>query len=90
VRRGITIRELEDQTFRIEDVYVPMKRRRTIDPVAVNAIAESMLEEGQRTPILVRRDRERVVLVEGLQRLEACRSLGEKTIVGLIVQARRK
>jgi len=90
VRRGITIRELEDQTFRIEDIYVPMKRRRTIDPVAVNAIAESMLEEGQRTPILVRRDRERVVLVEGLQRLEACRSLGEKTIVGLIVQARRK
>ena len=90
MRRGITIRELEDQTFRIEDVYVPMKRRRTIDPVAVNAIAESMLEDGQRTPILVRRDRERVVLVEGLQRLEACRSLGEKTIVGLIVQARRK
>ena len=90
MRRGITIRELEDQTFRIEDKYVPMKRRRTIDPVAVNAIAESMLEEGQRTPILVRRDRERVVLVEGLQRLEACRSLGEKTIVGLIVQARRK
>ena len=90
MRRGITIRELEDQTFRIEDVYVPMKRRRTIDPVAVNAIAESMLEEGQRTPILVRRDRERVVLVEGLQRLEACRSLGEKTIVGLIVQARHK
>ena len=32
----------------------------------------------------------RVVLVEGLQRLEACRSLGEKTIVGLIVQARHK
>ena len=90
MRRGITIRELEDQTFRIEDVYVPMKRRRTIDPVAVKATAESMLEEGQRTPILVRRDRERVVLVEGLQRLEACRSLGEKTIVGLIVQARRK
>ena len=88
--RGITIRELEDQTFKIEDIYVPMKRRRTIDPVAVNAIAESILEEGQRTPILVRRDRERVVLVEGLQRLEACRSLGEKTIVGLIVQARRK
>ena len=65
-----------------------MKRRRTIDPVAVHAIAESMLEEGQLTPILVRRDRERVVLVEGLQRLEACRSLGEKTIIGLIVQAR--
>ena len=90
MRRGITIRELEDQTFKIDDIFVPMKRRRTIDPVAVNAIAESILEEGQRTPILVRRDRERMVLVEGLQRLEACRSLGEKTIVGLIVQARHK
>ena len=81
---------MDDQTFRIEDIYVPVKRRRTLDPVTVNTIAESMLEEGQRMPILVRRDGERLVLVEGLQRLEACRSLGEETIVGIIVQARRK
>ena len=80
---------MDNQTFRIADIYVPAKRRRTIDPVKVSAIAESMLEEGQRMPILVRRDGERLVLVEGLQRLEACRSLGEQTIVGLIVQARR-
>ena len=80
---------MEDQTFRIEDIYVPVKRRRTLDPETVNTIAESMLEEGQRTPILVRRDGKRLVLVEGLQRLEACRSLGEETIVGVIVQARR-
>ena len=81
---------MDDQTFRIEDIYVPVKRRRTLDPVTVNTIAESMLEEGQQMPILVRRDGERLVLVEGLQRLEACRSLGEETIVGIIVQARRK
>ena len=81
---------MDDQTFRIEDIYVPVKRRRTLDPATVNTIAESMLEEGQRMPILVRRDGERLVLVEGLQRLEACRSLGEETIVGIIVQARRK
>ena len=81
---------MEDQTFRIEDIYVPVKRRRTIDPARVNAIAESMLNEGQRTPIMVRRDGERLVLVEGLQRLEACRSLGEETIVGIVVQARLK
>ena len=80
---------MDDQTFRIEDIYVPVKRRRTLDPVTVNTIAESMLEEGQQVPILVRRDGERLVLVEGLQRLEACRSLGEETIVGMIVQARR-
>ena len=81
---------MDDQTFKIEDIYVPAKRRRTLDPMTVNTIAESILEEGQRLPILVRRDGERLVLVEGLQRLEACRSLGEKTIIGIIVQARRK
>ena len=90
VAEEIVIDDLEDQIFRIDDIYVPMKRRRTVKPAAVNSIAESMLEEGQRTPILVRKDRERVVLVEGLQRLEACRLLGDETIVGLIVQARRK
>jgi len=81
---------MDNLTFRIEDIYVPAKRRQTLDLVTVNTIAESMLEEGQRTPIMVRRDGERLVLVEGLQRLEACRSLGEETIVGVIVQARRK
>ncbi len=81
---------MRDEILRIEDIYVPTKRRQTLDPAAVNAIAESMLEEGQLMPILVRRDGERLVLVEGLQRLEACRSLGEETIVGIIVQARHK
>ncbi len=81
---------MDDQTFRIEDIYVPVKRRRTLDPATVNTIAESMLEEGQRTPILVRQDDERFVLVEGLHRLEACRSLGEETIIGVIVEPRRK
>jgi ParB-like chromosome segregation protein Spo0J len=80
---------MEDQIFRIEDIYVPVKRQRTVDPATVNAIAESMLQEGQRMPILVRRDGERLVLVEGLQRLEACKALGEETIVGIFVQARR-
>lgn len=81
---------MDVHSFRIEDIYVPAKRRRTLDPASVNTIAESMLEEGQLTPILVRRDGERLVLVEGLQRLEACRSLGEETIDGVIVQARRR
>ena len=81
---------MDDQTFRIKDIYVPVKRRRTLDLATVNTIAESILEEGQQIPILVRRDGERLVLVDGLQRLEACRSLGEETIVGVIVQARRK
>ncbi|MFT5181443.1 MAG: sulfiredoxin [Alphaproteobacteria bacterium] len=81
---------MENKIFRIEDIYVPAKRRQTLNQETVAAIAESLLEEGQRTPIMVRLGRERLVLVEGLHRLEACRSLGEETIVGIIVQARRK
>ena len=81
---------LKDRVFRIADIDIPAKRRRTLDPAAVEAIAESMLEEGQRTPIWVRQNGKRLMLVEGLQRLEACRSLGEETIVGILVQARGK
>ena len=53
-------------------------------------IAASMLEVGQQTPIMVRQeDSGRFVLVEGLHRLEACRSLGDTTIIGYLVQARK-
>ena len=81
---------MEEQTFRIADIYVPVKRRQTLDPETVSTIAESMLEEGQRTPILVRQGKGRLVLIEGLHRLEACRSLGEESVIGFIVQARPK
>ena len=81
---------MEDQIFKIEDIYVPVKRRQSLNPVIVDSIAESMLEEGQRTPIMCRDDGKRLVLVEGLHRLEACRTLGEDTISGILVQARRR
>jgi sulfiredoxin len=80
---------MKRETFAIANIYVPVKRRATLDPGKVQEIAESMLEVGQQTPILVRRDGERFVLVEGLHRLEACKQLGEQTIVGYVVQARR-
>ena len=79
---------LEDRRFNTADIYVPAKRRRTLNPKTVEEIAESMLEEGQRTPILVREDGARYVLIEGFHRLEACKALGEETIVGVVVQAR--
>ena len=80
---------MRDEIIQIADIYVPTKRRATLNPATVEKIAESMLEEGQRTPILVRRDGERFVLVEGLHRLEACKALGETNIKALFVQARR-
>lgn len=80
---------LKTQRFAIKDIYVPVKRRTTLDLKTVHEIAESILEVGQQTPILVRADGERFVLIEGLHRLEACKELGEQTIVGYLVQARR-
>ena len=80
---------LKSKAFPIEKIYVPTKRRQTLDVEKVRQIAESMLQNGQDTPIMVREDGERLVLVEGLHRLEACRSLGEQTILGYLVQARK-
>ena len=54
------------ESFAVAEIYVPTKRRTTLKPEVVEAIAASMLEVGQETPILVRRDGERLVLVEGL------------------------
>jgi ParB/RepB/Spo0J family partition protein len=71
----------------IADIYVPIKRRATLKPETVQELAQSILETGQQSPILVRRDGKRFVLVEGLHRLEACKALGEQTIVGFLVQA---
>ncbi len=79
---------LQKQTFPITDVYVPVKRMKTLDPAKVEQIAESMLEEGQTTPIRVRAGKDRVVLLEGLHRLEALKALGEDSVEAYLVQAR--
>ena len=77
------------ESFPIANIYVPTKRRAELDLEKVREIAESILAKGQETPILVRKDGERFVLVEGMHRLEACKQLGEATIIGYLVQARR-
>jgi sulfiredoxin len=80
---------LKRQMVAIQDVYVPVKRRQAIDPKKVESLAESILAKGQETPILVRADNQRFVLVEGLHRLEACKALGESTVSAYLVQARK-
>lgn len=77
---------MEIVSLKIERVYVPVKRLKTLDPAIVDDIAESMLEKGQITPLLVRADKDRYVLVEGLHRLEACKALGEEDVLAQIVQ----
>ena len=73
------------ESFPIDKIYVPVKRKKAIKPELVQEIAGSILEIGQQAPILVRSEKGRFALVEGLHRLEACKALGETTIIGVLV-----
>lgn len=77
--------DMDDVTIPIDEIYVPAGRRRQVDPARVEEIAESILERGLEVPISVRPDGARYVLVSGLQRLEACKALGEETITAILV-----
>jgi len=79
---------LEKKTIPIDLVHVPVKRVKTLDAARVEALARDMLENGQTTPIRLRADGARYVLVEGLHRLEALRALGEETVESYLVRAR--
>ena len=80
---------LETEAVKLDEIYVPVKLRKTLDAAKVDALAESILEKGQEVPIQIRRDKERFVLVTGLHRLEAVRALGEEMIDAIIVSARK-
>ena len=80
---------MKRENFSVANIYVPVKRRATLVQARVDEIAQSMLKDGQQTPILVRADGARFVLVEGLHRLEAAKALGEATIIGFRVDARK-
>jgi len=75
------------ESFPIEKIFVPTKLKKSLKPETVAEIAESILDIGQQTPISIRLDGDRLVLVEGLHRLEACKSLGETSIIGVVVPA---
>lgn len=73
----------------IDDIYVPTARRKTLHPETARALAEDILENGMKTPIQVRHDGKRYILVEGLHRMEAARWLGETSIDAYLVQAKK-
>jgi ParB-like chromosome segregation protein Spo0J len=82
-------RTMESVRIPIDEIYVPVKRKNTLDREQVEALAQSIMEEGLKLPISVRQGNGRYVLVEGLHRLEACRALGDDTVLALMVQARK-
>ena len=74
--------------LRIDDIYVPAKRKKTLEAEKVDALANDILENGQLTPIRVREGKGRYVLLEGFHRLEALRALGEERVTVFVTQAR--
>lgn len=76
-------------SIKIDQIYVPKALQKPVDAAKVQELAESIAANGLQSPILVRPDKARYVLVSGLHRLEACKALGETTIAVNIVQARK-
>ena len=75
--------------LKIEEIFVPLDRRKELDLQRVESVAEKIMEEAEEQPILVRRGKDRYVLVKGVHRLEARKALGEGNIQAFIVSARR-
>lgn len=80
---------LNDIEVKIDEIYVPVKRKHDLKPEVVEELAESIIENGLQVPINVRHDGKRYILVSGLHRLEACRALGEESITAVLVRARQ-
>ena len=67
---------MKRETIAIADIYLPIKRRATLDQKRVDEIALSNLDNGLRTPILVRAEALASYSFEGLHRLETAKALG--------------
>ena len=81
---------MKDVMIKIDEIYIPAAKRAPIDADKVQALAESIAENGLQSPILLRPDKERYVLVSGLHRLEACKALGEIKVKANLVQATKR
>lgn len=78
---------LKSEHLELTGIYVPAKRRNALEPEKIEELAESILEDGQKVPIQVRRDAKKgFILVNGAHRMEAVKLLGEETIEAFIVR----
>ena len=64
----------------LNEITVPIRRLRALREESVNALVQSMADQGQLQPIIVRGDHDGYCLVAGLHRLEAARKLNWKEI----------
>ncbi|WP_417450277.1 ParB N-terminal domain-containing protein [Kordiimonas sp.] len=80
---------LKTAPIKIEDIYIPTDRRKEIKQSEIDTIVAEMMDGAARKPVRVREGKGRYVLIEGVNRLEACKTVGDETIPAYIVQARK-
>jgi ParB family chromosome partitioning protein len=64
----------------LSDIHVSEDRLRKLDPKLVDTLAESMHDQGQLQPILLRNRRDGYELISGRHRLEAAKKLNKRSI----------
>ena len=74
-------------TIGVDEIYIPVKSAKNKDDAKIEAVADDFIESGKVTPIRVRHDGKRYVLVNGVNRLAALKALGEESITAFVVQA---
>ena len=78
---------LKSESVKIKEIYIPKGKQNALDAEKIEELAESILEEGQKMPIQVRRDaKKHFIVVNGVHRIEAVKLLGEETIEAYIVR----
>ena len=81
---------MKRENIAIADIYVPIKRRATLEQKRVDEIAASILDKGLQAPILVRTDGAPSALAASSRcRPSTSTKRAEKTIVGFLVDARK-
>ncbi len=80
---------LKAVAVKIDQIYVPAARRQELDDTKQEEITKGLLNGDAPKPIRVREGKDRFVLIGGVNRLEACKALGETEIEAYIVQAQK-
>lgn len=73
-------------TKHLDQLRVASQPRKRFDEAALQGLADSIRESGLQHPILVRREKDDLVVIDGERRLRACRLLGLKEASVLIVE----
>ena len=80
---------LKTMPINIAEIYIPTDRRKEIKQSEIDTIVAEMMDDAPRKSVRVREGKGRYVLIEGVNRLEACKTVGDEPVPAYIVQARK-